>query len=299
MATVAFVLVLVLRASYFSAVAPFGGWQVDVMAGAIAATVVAVGIASVRMWRRAERDPRVRSPYRLVVVLAVLWPGLGLGALASSPIGSAVSWASNHTAAAAAAQAEERTWLAQLAGDPPFQVHSNADSPPAAVADRLLHTTDLGAGWYDVTTPNPIARVNAALSRQGVTQSAESGLTRQHRSQSRWVLDELVVEDIDTFDSPAQAQQYARVAGQNAVGPCGCASSAIAAQRQDIGGVAVWMRAISSLPPTTLGAFAVGRDAFVVKFVLETDDRVRSDEFSSVMSAAIHRATDTVGAAQS
>jgi hypothetical protein len=297
MATVAFVLVLVLRASYFSAVAPFGGWQVDVMAGAIAATVVAVGIASVRMWRRAERDPRVRSPYRLVVVLAVLWPGLGLGALASSPIGSAVSWASNHTAAAAAAQAEERTWLAQLAGDPPFQVHSNADSPPAAVADRLLHTTDLGAGWYDVTTPNPIARVNAALSRQGVTQSAESGLTRQHRSQSRWVLDELVVEDIDTFDSPAQAQQYARVAGQNAVGPCGCASSAIAAQREDIGGVAVWMRAISSLPSTTLGAFAVGRDAFVVKFVLETDDRVRSDEFSSVMSAAIHRATDTVGAA--
>jgi hypothetical protein len=112
-------------------------------------------------------------------------------------------------------------------------------------------------------------------------------------------LDELVVEDIDTFDSPAQAQQYAGVAGQNAVGPCGCASSAIAAQREDIGGVAVWMRAISSLPSTTLGAFAVGRDAFVVKFVLETDDRVRSDEFSSVMSAAIHRATDTVGAAQS
>lgn len=133
--------------------AVFPGWQVDAVeiAGMVLALALLVtsAIAVRRIFRRLEG----RTPYRRVAILIALLPGLALGLAARAGTRSALDTASEHTAAAAAAEAEFGGVFSTK--HPPYAPVGSGIAAPPEMAARMLAPAGLGAGWYALTATNP------------------------------------------------------------------------------------------------------------------------------------------------
>jgi len=175
------------RADKWSTVAPFGGWQLYAMAAAIGATCLLALALALRLGRRRFRSVRGRTPYHRVAVMAAIVPGLVLGIALASTLQPALSWASDHTAAAAKARA---TWLKVIVdyrkGPPPIRLQDV--SPGDARRKLLLDATTLGKGWSATITESFVGPAAAA----GELSELRATMLQQHWSAPTWHLDQLV-----------------------------------------------------------------------------------------------------------
>jgi hypothetical protein len=77
---------------------------------------------------------------------------------------------------------------------------------PTSLADHMLHPADLGAGWYQGTTPAVIT-VKANLPT-GASEQAQTLLSAMHRTGRQWEMDGGVSERAFSFRQPAAARRY-------------------------------------------------------------------------------------------
>jgi hypothetical protein len=257
----------------FSDLAPFHGWQLWTTEAALGAVVAAASIVAGCWWRRAYRSLRDRSPHRRAVVMAVVLPGLAVGAVVGQAARPALTWASDHTAAAG----EERERFDSFQREvqrAPLAVPLSMPSAPAELAVRLLSPGDLGAGWYDSTRPNPASRqVPADAARDGATAHAASWLVQAHRAGGEWAFGLSLLEHETRFRTSKQAETYLRdvVAGRH---DCGCGAQPAVLSRSTIHGLPVWQGMSAPAPGGHLWAvFTVGDRVFVV---IVSTDRLQS-----------------------
>lgn len=174
----------------------FGGWQLDVMAVTLGAALVAFLVVSVIALVRAYRNLSGRSPHGRAVVMAAVLPGFFLGILFGSPMRSAISWASDHTAAAKHAEVEFRSLLPTNPKVPPV-VPTGLGPAPRAVAERLLSPADIGPDWYSGQSP-----IVAGTARAAVTEIAQ-----QHWTGTVWSQGNLLLENLRHLSSAEAAKR--------------------------------------------------------------------------------------------
>jgi hypothetical protein len=277
-----FVGLLIERSDELSAFAYFNGWQLRAVEAALGVVVLGVGSGAATVLARRCRGLRGRTQHGRAVVAAALLPGLFLGSAAMKPMRAALSWASDHTAPAAAARAQFAQWRASYWKAPPV-----ARSPfPAATgpsARALLRVTDLGEGWYAVMRPDPTGGVvSAQLTRAGATGVAHAILSQQHWSGHGWSLDHFLSETAYAFRSAAAARRY--VATEPGRRPA-----------RRVAGAPVWERlATSNVGTQRTAAFVVGRTAF--RLLIDVRNGAPTDaEFDALVAKAISRATPADG----
>jgi hypothetical protein len=268
------------RNSPSSLFAIFGGWQVDAMAAVLGLLLLALLVICAIVLLRRYRGLQGRTPHRRAVVLAALLPGLFIGTLFSSPMRSAVSWASDHTASAHQAMAEFRQFEPTNPKAPPTLGLAGA-AAPAALADHLLHASDLGTGWYDGVHPNP-SELSGGL--QGQTLSVRSNLSQWHWTGTMWAPGSLLLESLRRFATPAAADSYLspyREQPKNIPGPSFGPTTQLR-----VGNVLVYehttQTAVKQLRSAT---FAVGTDVFTV------DMDATASDYAALIPKAVRRAT--------
>jgi hypothetical protein len=265
---------LIERTSESSIFAMFGGWQLDVMAAGLGALVLGFLVVSAIAIVRIYRALRGKTPHRRAVVMAALLPGLFIGGgLAGSPLRSAISWASDHTATAQKARAEFQAILPTNPEAPPILFPGVGTPASPAIAARLLHGVDLGAGWYDGQRTNPSERPG---SLQGETLSARSSLTQWHWTGTMWSPGDIVSESLMRFSTFKAAQQYFAIATRDATTP------------SRIAGVPLFEHVVATGSVKSRAAtFVVGTDVFsLISIGTESDQ-----EFNVALPAAVRRAT--------
>jgi hypothetical protein len=236
------VLLVVQTLADFSDVLPFNGWQVWVVGGVLAAVILAALAVSWRLSRRRYRDVRDRSPHARAVVTAVV-PALVLGGLIGNSVGPVLTWASDHTSAAAAARHEVVVWRNALQRGP-LAAPTRFSPAPSSMAAQLLSPHDLGADWYAGLQTNPTTRALAQADvRAGAVARAASWLTEQHRNGTlngltMWSLDMSVLESVTRMRTHAEALGYLPVVWRENR-PCSCPTGA-SETRTTIHGIPVW-----------------------------------------------------------
>jgi hypothetical protein len=271
----AYVGVVVESHTELSDIAPFHGWQLWVTEIVIGAVAVAVMVVAGLWSRRTSRGLPDHTPHRRAVVMAVLVPALALGALLGQAARPALSWASSHTAAAAAERSHLRAVQRELQRAPlPAPV---AQPPaPAALAASLISRDDLGDGWYPATRPDPVTRSSSAdVAHGGAVGRASSWFVEAHRAGNQWILG-LTVDEIETrFRAAEQAATYLRqlIAGHR---DCGCGARPDALTRSTMNGTTVWLGTTSNAPGGHVwAAFTVGDRVFTV--IVLADRRPAAD----------------------
>jgi hypothetical protein len=245
---------------------PYGGWQVDVSEGLLAALLLVVACLAARTVVRGWQTVRPLAPYRLAVPLLAVLPGLLLGAGAGSAAKASVGWASDHTSAAEAERVATRAMLAANRIAPPV-TPSYEPPAPAALAARLLRVTDLGSGWYDLSRPEAIDTKGPGLSPPaGQLSWARSGLQRAHRHGEYWVADAFLVQTVHHFATSAQARDYLVRGWPRAEGSWNRPVTTWT-ERTVRGVVLLQTGATGNQPPTrTLAGFVVGTDVVVLHY---------------------------------
>jgi hypothetical protein len=252
----------------------FGGWQLDAMAAALGAAVLALLVVSSVTGVRTFHRLRGVTPNRRVVVWAALLPGLFLGGLAGLPMRSAISWSSDHTAAAKHAYAEFRQMDPRNPSTPPMLFPILGTAAPAAIASHLLHPADLGIGWYDGGRPNPSQSL--AASWLGQTLAARSQLNQWHWTGRIWSPGDLASEVLDRFSTPEAAQHYLAVWGRDASSRVNVAGTTVFEHDSNVA------RVISHT-----ATFRVGNDVYT----LDMTGTSGAAEFNAVVAKAVRRAT--------
>lgn len=294
-ATVGYVGLLLERRDEFSLFAQFSGWQLYSVEVALAVLIVTIGGVAGRTLFRRYRELRGRTPHRRAVVLAALLPGLLAGVLAAAPMRAALSWASDHTAAAASARHKLEAWLADYRKAPPMPPSFFA-AAPAALAARVLRPGDLGAGWYDGTKPNPtLAPVRSDFSANGELAAARAVVTQQHWTGQSWSLDHFVLESEVKFVSTAAATAYLKAWWHSTASDSACCSVSYAAKTsRHVEHALVWQRDVTSTTGTRReAAFTVGSTFFMLSFDLKPDAKAGSNAYEPVLRAAVARAAST------
>lgn len=264
---------LIERTSEFSIFAMFGGWQLDVMAAGLGLLLLALLVVSAIALVHIYRGLRGRTPHRRAVVLAALLPGLFLGGLAVSPLRSAISWASDHTAAAQKANAEFQQMMPTNPKAPPILFPSGGAAAAPALAARLLHPSDLGAGWYDAVRPNP-SELSGSV--PGQTLSVRSNLTQWHWTGTIWSPGDIGVEGLRRFGTSEAAQRYLAVARRDATTQLRIGSALVSEHVLKSGSV-----------EGREATFVVGADVFT----LIIDGTSSQQDFETALSTAVRRAT--------
>ena len=264
---------LIERTDEFSFFAQFGGWQVDAMAAGLGLVLLALFVVSTLALVRLYRGLRSRTPNRRAVVMAALLPGLFLGGVAGSPMRSAISWASNRTAAAHKAYAEFREMLPTNPSAPPILLPAVGTAAAPALAARLLHPSDLGGGWYDGQRPNP-SQSSGGL--QGQALSVRTELTQWHWTGTMWSPGDFALESLRRFATPAAAESYLATAVSDPTA------------RVRIGRVLVYEHgARTGDVQQQIADFAVGTDVFTVSVIGPKS----TTHFGATLAAAVQRAT--------
>jgi hypothetical protein len=223
----------------FSDIAPFHGWQLWSMQGLFGAVLLAGLVVATRWARGRYRAVRDRTAYRRAIVLVVVVPALGLGGLVGQAAKPALSWASNHTSAAAKAQRQFAAFHRELQRAP---LAAPVSSPLAGegLAKRMLQPAYLGAGWYAATRPNPTSRtISADVAALGATARAASFVTQQHREGGLWSLDLSVLETETRLAGSGQVPGLLRHE-RNARSMCSCADPHAVMTKTTLQGVTVW-----------------------------------------------------------
>lgn len=223
--------------SEFSFTAPFQGWQLWAVEGALGLVVAAAVFFAFRWLRRTYRALAERTPHRRAIVMAAVLPGLFVGGTVGLPFEPLLGWASNHTATATAwrthSMAERQAWLQS----PTTTV--NAKLAPWFLAEPLLRPADLGPGWYDTTRPNPVQNsLPATIARRGGVDQARVWLTQAQRSGGGWSIGLMLAENETRFDTREHAVQYLHAAVNDA--RCGCGDELGPVTHSRIHGVRVW-----------------------------------------------------------
>lgn len=271
------------RRSDFSLLAPFPGWQVNAAETAWAALALVAAALALLEVRRTWRALEEVTPHRRAVVMAVVLPGLVLGGSVRGPIASTVTWASDHTSAAATAKAQ---WRAEM-GDvdhPPLPPAYGPGPASAGTAAVLLHAADLGAGWYDGQRPNPGAgSLSAAGRAAGALDAGLSHLVRRHWDGHAWAFDGMVIERVRLWGTASGAQ-----AALQAWRPFGGNEAAARAGR-DVGGTPV-LTGTGVADGGFSAAFVVGRNLFQLEVRPPEGSRLGPAEAWRVLSMAVARA---------
>lgn len=294
-AAVGYVGLILERRNGFSSFAQFSGWQLHVVEAVLALVVLGVGVSAAWMSVPRYRRLRDRTPHRRAVVLAALLPGLLAGGLAVAPMRAAFSWASDHTAAAASARHKVEAWLRNYHKAPPV-LPSFSASAPTALAARVLRPSDLGAGWYDGTKPNPtVARVRNDASATGEVAAARAIVTQQHWTGQVWSLDHLILESEMQFVSTSAATDYLRTWWHPAASTSACCSVSYDAKTsRHLQHELVWQRDVTSTRGTRReAAFVVRTTFFMISFDLNPDLKTGGKAFEPVLRAAVNRAAST------
>lgn len=251
----------------------FTGWQVGATQCALAVLLLGAAATAALTLRGPWRALRGRTPLRAPLVVLTAVAGLGLGALSTSPLARAATWASEHTDAAARAQARYQAWLVNDGPTPALEpAPPGARTAPTETAARMLRGQDLGPDWFDTQRPNPYLLTGVpARTYETPLSRARVSLTQHHRTGGRWHRDHLVWEDLLTFASGARAQQsLARYLDDPA------------ATRRLMGGVPVWQGRDA--------AFVVGRGLYLVRSLDALEGRLGPDALREVVDAAVERA---------
>ncbi|HEY3924568.1 MAG TPA: hypothetical protein VGL75_08395 [Acidothermaceae bacterium] len=172
----------------------FDEWQVIFAAVSLAAILVGLAIGS---WflLRSRRSGRGWASYLRLGALALV-PGLLLGLFISAfIIGSLGS-----------------SWIRHSSfGDPngPGVTTLKSAPAPTSFASLMLTPTDLGAGWYNKTKPNPslMSSTTQAIS-DGQLVGVKNFIDSEHWTGHVWQDDGLTIEVLRHFDSAAHANTY-------------------------------------------------------------------------------------------
>ena len=254
----------------------FSGWQVDLVGGASAAILLAAAAACIYALRQLGHVRAELGKHRRLALLVAILPGLILSAGLYSAASRAVNWASDHTAAANAA----RTLLSSYRLAPP-KMPSRYPRAPAALAARLLTSTDLGPGWYDDIEVNPVSMPLAFDAKsQGQIGSVRSIFSQEHRTDpTTWFPDITVFEELRTFDSAAQASSY--LDSWTHARQADSLSSGI------VGGVSITRGSTRS---GRLAAFTVGGAVFTLDASTSISTAATANVFDELVQRAVSRA---------
>lgn len=261
-------------------VTPFRGWQVYATMTGLAILVTLVGVVAIRLLVRTFRRLRDRTPHRRAVITAAVLPGIWIGGFVLSPMTSAVSWAADHTSDAAAAQRQLDGMFLDSPVRPPL-FPSDHPAADGATAARLLHATDLGAGWWDADTPNPVALKPPTIATLA-TGAARTVLSEQHRVSGAWHVDRMIMESETGFRTTDDARRYVLDA-QRLSPPSD--TSPVNRINRTLGGVQVWETSSKS---GLTARFVVGATAFSLTTDVHSTDQATYDR---ILTRAITRAT--------
>jgi hypothetical protein len=246
----------------------FDEWQVIFSVVALAAILVGLGLGSWFLLRSRTCAHGLASYLRLAVLAVV--PGLLLGLFISAFVIGALG----------------SSWIRYSSfGDPrgPGVTSLTAAPAPASFASLMLTPTDLGAGWYNKTKPDPslIALTTQHLS-EGQLVGVKNFIDREHWTGHVWQDDGITIEVLRHFDSAAHAHGYP--ASWQAENPGGTFSP------QTIGRTVVMEAVNASSPDWRVALFTVGDNFFEVE-----EDNVDSlptvAQFQTVVAAAVAKAT--------
>ena len=253
---------------------PFNGWQVDVAEAALGLLLATTIVLCVLVVKRRWVALRGRTPYLRAPVLMAALPAIALGGVLEKPLTSVVTWASNHTAAAAATREQFQDWLANDGPTPVLEVAPPSALPvPGKVAAHLLRPSDLGVGWYDTTRPNPYSfRVYPQALGVRPLWGVRLSVLEQHRIDGRWHRDHLVWEDLRHYATAADAQRALPALVQDPQARSGA-----------VRGVPVWRRGHSA-------TFVLGSDVYVVLSHVSLAGPLPPERLDTVVDAAVRRA---------
>jgi hypothetical protein len=261
-----------------SSFAPFGGWQIYAMAAGFGFVLVTLLVGSAGAVRRRYRALGVRTPHRRTVLIAAFLPGAFLGALLGDPMASAVSWASNHTAAAHHARSERSRLLAEGRKGPPAPATGGA-AAAQAIAALLLQPSDLGDGWYEGQQPMASeAPVRATEGMYGATLAIQTRLQQAQWTGAAWLPRHVIGEELLRFRSVDDGGRYLRTIADR--------SSSL------VDGVSVYERGLSTSAPSRSAEFLVGADLFSITIDVTTAGTPTPSDFAALVDKAVQRATD-------
>jgi hypothetical protein len=291
-ASVALIAVFNDRSAEFSDFAVFGGWQVYLVEAALVVAVLGGVLSFGTMTLRFSRAMRERSPNGRAVVLAALLPGLLIGSLVATPMRAAVSWASDHTAAADAARAQLSRMQLDSRLAPPLTPSMRPAAPPE-LAKLMLGPTDLAKGWYATSRPNATtAPISPEAAAHGATSSVHAILTAEHWSGTSWSEDDFLIEGQTIFPSRDAASSYVRSVWAHPDITCACPTTVGAVVGHPVGGVTVSeLTSTSPAGAVRAAAFIVGGTMFTIALDGSGPAKAATPaELTRVLAAAVERA---------
>lgn len=286
---------MVVRLDEYSLTLPFGGWQLYAVAVVIG--VVCLALLGLGWWfaRRQFRSVRGRTPHHRVAVMAAIVPGLLLGEAIASTVEPALSWASNHTAAHARAEASFVAMERQFRQAPPLRSYRGvaANDPRTRL---LLDPTALGRGW-STTITGSIVGLGAPDGELGELRAM---LTLRHWADGYWHVDHMTLEKLMTFADAGQTRRYLAEWSGSDVSSCGCAEptapssptscGCTSIRRWMVAGAAVTVRTYDSeFGPHHSAAFIFGRHVITL-LDAPIAGAVNATPFRALLRAAVARA---------
>lgn len=263
----------------------FPGWQVSAVEVAAVALALALFVASAVVVRRVFRRLHGRTEHRRAAILVAILPGLALGLAASVGTGFAISWASDHTAAAAEADAEYRALFP--ANRPPYAPGFGDTAAPAELAARMIQPADIGAGWYAGSNPAstivPVGKATPASYFGGVI-AIRTMVEQETRVRGQWQLGSLALESMIQFPTAQAAAGYDKARRQQPTPSCpACPAISRGSRQFQIDGVSVFE--VSGKGGRT-AMFVVGNSDFSISM----SARVTAGIEQAILSAAVRRA---------
>jgi len=277
------------RGDEFSSFAPYGGWQLYGVVAALGLVAIVTGSVGLLRARRLVRQLNGRTPYRRVAVMAAILPGLFLGIGTVTPMRGVMSWASNHTAAAASARAQDREWFREYKKGPPTVTYRGVTADDARLA-FLLDPRALGTDWH-ATFRAPITPSTAAPNVLAVAQGVYG---EAHWLGQSWQQDWGLIENLTIFQTANEARSYVAQETRKDTEICACTTAGVMTTR-NIAGVEVHVRTtyVVGYTPSRRATFAVGNHSIRLFAIPPLNGDNKAPSFDALLRAAVKRAAIT------
>jgi hypothetical protein len=264
---------------------PFGGWQVDLAAVAIALIGIALLGAGGLGMRRCSPLPNTPRSYQIIAAFIAIVTGISLSATFHHQPERAYNWAAGFSAGAKHEKAQDAAVVRQMVGDathPPMPFAPDGAVPfptaPSTVTAPLLRASDLGVDWYAEGPPRGAfsnsAQAGAPL---GIRSSAEINLAQEKWNGTRWVQNTGLLESVRRFATSRQARRFTALEVRGSLfSTAQPQPSAPRVRRRQVDGVTVWSQRSSSLSTSsqrllvTVGSTALFLDVMPAATAVQT-----------------------------